>query len=284
MKRPLVWSLACVAALHVSPALGASPAPEPAAASEAAVAAGRPLLVYVVVPLCDNALIDCGSPIAGRPGELEHNLYWGAVFGAKRFFSRKNSGWEAVETRAGEGVFLERVIFRRFVAGAPFGAEEPVELLVAFQAVHGEAIDQAVEHYHAVATLGATLAFEDHGVQREEPVVVVGYEGHNRLMDGKRLPPPPAAGSAPLPSFVLACESEGYFAEPMAAAGARPFLTTATRMAPEAYLVDAIVRALGEKASPAQVRDEAVASYAKWQRLSRRDASSVFAPAPSPVQ
>ena len=280
MKRSLTLSVLATFALF-GPAVHADPAPpEPAAASLSALQAGHPLLLYVVVPLCDNALIDCGSSLAGRPGDLEHNLYWGAVFGARRFFERKGSGWERVEVTRADGVFLERAIYRRFVDGAPWGAEHPVELLVAFQAIHGAAIDAAVDHFHAVATAGASLVFADRGEVRTEPIVIAGYEGHNRLMDGKRLPESTGPKESAIPSFVLACESEGYFAKPMEEAGARPFLTTATRMAPEAYLVDAIARALGDKAPPERVRAEAVATYAKWQRLGRRDASSVFAPVP----
>src|SRR5688500_107265 len=57
------------------------------------VRAGRPLVSLVVVPLCSSAQIDCGSAAAGRPGSLEQNLYWGAIFGARRHFDRKRSGW-----------------------------------------------------------------------------------------------------------------------------------------------------------------------------------------------
>ena len=51
------------------------------------------LTVHVLVPLCDNDQIDCGSTRAGDPDDLGHNLYWGAVFGHKRFFSRKASSF-----------------------------------------------------------------------------------------------------------------------------------------------------------------------------------------------
>lgn len=36
-----------------------------------------PVEVEVFVPLCDNALIQCGRPPAGAPRALETNLYWG---------------------------------------------------------------------------------------------------------------------------------------------------------------------------------------------------------------
>ena len=44
------------------------------------VAAGKPLVVHVTVALCSNDQVDCGSGVAGRPGDLAHNLYWGAIF------------------------------------------------------------------------------------------------------------------------------------------------------------------------------------------------------------
>jgi hypothetical protein len=105
----------------------------------------------------------------------------------------------------------------------------------------------------------------------------MGYAGHNRLMDGKTLPPAAKGGRSPVPSFVLACKSEPYFGEALEKAGARPLVTTSTLMAPEGYLVDAIARGLGENLGPAELRKRAVAAYAKWQRLTPKQAGSVFA-------
>ena len=202
------------------------PAGEPAASSQAAspaeadVRAGRPLVVYVVVPLCSNEQIHCGSSIAGRPGDLAHNVYWGAVFGARRFLAREGSGWETVEvTRPDNGVFLERAVFRMRVPGAPWGRADPVEELVVLEAVHGSEIDKAVDRFWDLATRGGEVAFEDGGHARRERISVAGYAGHNRLMDDKALPPLAAGARAPVPSFVLACKSEPYFGDALSRAG-----------------------------------------------------------------
>jgi hypothetical protein len=238
---------------------------------------GEPLVVYVVVPLCSNEQINCGSSIAGRAGDLAHNVYWGAVFGARRFLERKGSGWERVEVTRGDRVLLERAIFRRVVPGAPWGRADPVEELVVLQAVHGDAIDRAVDHWWGLATRGGSVAFQDGERARTVRISTVGYAGHNRLMDGKTLPPAPKGGRAPVPSFVLACKSEPYFGEALEKAGSRPLVTTSTLMAPEGYLVDAIARGLGENLGPAELRRRAVAAYAKWQKLTPKQAGSVFA-------
>jgi hypothetical protein len=272
--RPLAFAALIAASLAsslVAPPLSAEPR---SVAIE--VRAGKPLVVYVVVPLCSNDQIDCGSAIAGRPADLEHNVYWGAAFGARRFLERKNSGWERVDVARGDKVFLERAVFRRFVRGEPWGRAEPVEELVVLQAVHGDAIDQAVDHLWRVATEGGAVRFRDGDREREERASVVGYAGHNRLMDGKKLPEARAQG-APVPAFVLACKSEPYFGGALERAGSRPLVMTSTLMAPEGYLIDAIAEGIGANEGPAQLRRRAVAAYAKWQKLTPKQAGSVFA-------
>jgi hypothetical protein len=271
VRRLALAALALAASLIAAPARAAGALD--AAAAE--VAAGKPLVVYVVVPLCSNEQIHCGSGIAGRPAGLEHNVYWGAVFGARRFFERKQSDWEKVERTRGEGIFLERGIYRRRVPGAPWGRAAPVEEIVVLQAIHGDAIDQAVDHLWQVATGGGRVAFQDGDRTREERILVTGYAGHNRLMDGKTLPA--EAGHAPVPSFVLACKSEPYFGPSLERAGSTPLVTTATLMAPEGYLIDAIAHGIGERLAPAELRKRAVAAYAQWQKLTPRQAGSVFA-------
>ena len=46
-------------------------------------------------------------------------------------------------------------------------------------------------------------------------------------------------------------------------------------------IIDAIAEGLGENLDPAALRSRAVAAYAKWQRLTPRQAGSVFAKRPA---
>jgi hypothetical protein len=245
-------------------------------------------VVHVVVPLCDNDLIDCGSGVAGRPGDLARNLYWGAAFGQRRFFDRARSGWTRVDVAAPDAAepdgVLERVVYRREVPRAPFDPSAApgatVEQLVAFEAVHGASIDRALERFWRAATEGGRLRFTDHGRARDVRVHVAGYAGHNRLMDGRRLPPPPPrAGARPVPSFVMACVSERYFGDALRAAGSEPLVMTRALLAPEGYVLDAITRALGDGAALPEIRARAVDAYARWQRLTPAVASGIFAKA-----
>lgn len=290
LAAPLV-----LCALAAAPAAGAEPQGSPAAAPArppaapwsaadpriaADVLAGHPLVLFVVVPLCDGALIDCGSRPAGRPGDLGTNLYWGAIFGQRRFLDRPRSGWERVEVSSGDAPLLERVVYRRVTSRAPWGgaADEPLEQLLVLQAVHGAAIDQAMERFWSTATRGGEVRFRDGDRERVERIHVAGYAGHNRLMDRSAAPLPPP-GDAPIPSFVMACSSEAYLGAPLRRAGSTPLLMTRTLMAPEAYVVDALARALGDNAPPAAVRWRTALAYAAWQQTPPREASKIFAPA-----
>jgi hypothetical protein len=241
------------------------------------VLSGRPLVTVVVVPLCSNAQLDCGSASAGRPADLAHNIYWGAVFGARRYFERKTSGFARVEAQRVSDTMLEQATFRRTVPGQPWGTAAPVEQLVVLQAFHGDHIDAAVDHFWRTATAGGTVVFLDGARRREEAIHVVGYAGHNRLMDGTSLPTAPAAGAgAPLPSFVLACFSERYFGAALRSAGSSLLLSTRTFMAPEGYVIHAVADALGQNVPGASLRSSAVNAYMHWQRIGRGEAGWVF--------
>ncbi|MBK7581448.1 MAG: hypothetical protein IPI67_14710 [Myxococcales bacterium] len=281
--RTFVVALTFVLLLVTRAALGEPP---PAAGApdwnpkqlRAELAKGRPLVVHVRVALCSNRQIDCGSGIAGRAGNLSHNIYWGAIFGARRFLDRKSSGWERLSVTALDDVVLERAVYRRKVPAKRWGLSraEPIEQLVVLDAVHGDRIDQAVTGFFRSASTGETLRVNDGAGERVLTVQVAGYVGHNRLMDGLKLPEPEAAPSA-LPSFVLACYSEQYFGAKLRRAGSPTLVMTRQLMAPEGYLLEAVLKGIGDGKTRSEIRAGAVRSYAKWQRLSQGTAAWIFA-------
>jgi hypothetical protein len=260
-----------------------SPADRPWSGDRPAIArdlaAGRPLVIQVLVPLCSNEQIDCGSRAAGQPGNPSKNLYWGAIFGARRFLERKGSRWERVELTSGDDVELERAVYRRHVPRTRWrlSGSETIEQIVVIQAIHGAAIDRAVQSFWRLASDGGSVRFVDGGTQRVERVHAVGYAGHKRLMDGLELAPRSAPTGDPVPSFVLACHSERYFGEALRDAGSEPLVMTRALMAPEGYLLEAVLTGLGDNESRHGLRRRAVDAYARWQKLSTGQARAIFA-------
>jgi len=247
----------------------ASPDTPPTASSTTNAAADGKLVVHVIVPLCDNRQIDCGSSLSGKPDELAHNLYWGAVFGQKTFFSRKGSPYARTRTEGEDGDRLERAIFTKKVAGKPWGQTAELELVVVFDAYRGDAIDHALAVFYEEAERGADL---DVG-----HVDLIGWAGHDRMMDGTK-PPKRAAPEerAPIPSFVMACYSRSYFEDPLLARGSVPIALTSSLMAPEGYVVDAVIDGFAAHESRTRIRARAISAYAKFQRIEEKAAASVF--------
>lgn len=250
------------------------------------MAARHRLVVHVHVPLCDNDQIDCGGAKAGDPDDLDHNLYWGAIFGQRRYFSRKSGHFERVLQSGAtvETPLLERAVFKKRVAGGPWAADEDVTLYVVLDAYRGSAIDEAVDRFYREAEGGASITFEDGTETLAERADVVGYAGHNRMMDGKKPPPRrPAdetngeAAPEPIPSFVVACRSAAYFAGPLKERGSETILMTRDLMAPEGYVVDALVNGLAGNDSNARIRARVVKAYADAHQIEPSVASSIFA-------
>ncbi len=280
--RGIAIFLAIASILAASPAHAQSPPTAAAQASwrpkaESDVRAGAPFVVRVVVALCDNALVDCGSELAGRPSNLRYNLYWGAIFGAQRFLERKRSQFALLEVQKPGGAIMQRRVYERWVPGDKWGLGKGkrVRQIVVLDAVDGKSIDHAVDDFYGAAANGETVKIP--GVGAPTKVHVVGYVGHNRLMDGRTLPASKSRSGHAVPSFVLACDSEPYFAPSLRRAGSRPVVMTRALMAPEGYVLAAVLRGLGDGQKRDAIRKRAVLSYAKWQKLSYGAASWIFA-------
>ncbi|AKQ66356.1 hypothetical protein A176_003268 [Myxococcus hansupus] len=223
-----------------------------------------PVEVEVFVPLCDNALIECGRPPAGNPRALETNLYWGAMYGAERFLSRA-PGFKVVSRAPGpnDSAVLRELVLERTAAKG----ERPVRMRL--RAYAGDAIDTALEDFLRAAA----------GASRADLLV---WAGHDRLMD--REPPrvDSPAGATPRPVVVLACMSEQYFGPVLKTLGSSPIALTRTMMAPEAYLLEALATTVARHGptETTAMRTALVEAYARYQRISVRAAGSVFSKLP----
>ena len=54
--------------------------------------AGKPLVVEVHAPLCDNTIIQCGNAKLGDGDNPDTNLYWSTTPGLGSWFARRDGG------------------------------------------------------------------------------------------------------------------------------------------------------------------------------------------------
>lgn len=235
--------------------------------------AGRPLVAHVVVALCDNVnqgIVPVPRTL-GNGQDPDRNLYWGARYGVRTYF-RRAAGWKAAScAQPSRPGVLERVAFR--------AVDGPSPVLVIADAWDGARIRDAIAAFLEMAS-GRDV----------EPIVVDGatirgggeahllaFVGHNGLMD---FPAPAVAAGSKAPAraaMVLACASQPYFDGLLARGQATPLLLTTGLMAPEAYSLEAALRAWFSSADVATARQAAAESYNTHQRCGLRAAQRLFA-------
>jgi hypothetical protein len=294
-KRSIALALgALCSSLMLLPSAAEADTPKPLAAGwsgrnpevSADLRAGKPLVVQVFVPLCsDDKGGPCGKhPGAGEPRNLEDNLYWGAVFGARRYLARGDTGWKLAGTLAGEGSELERVTFKRSVSGSPWGAPGTIDVLVVLHAIDGDSGKQALEQFLDVAGRGGTVKLDDGSGPREERVHAVGFMGRNPLLKNGRVPErlelPALAGGSGIPAFTTMAHARETVAAHLHRSGSKELLLPRGPVASEGYLLDAVVQGLARNEASWSIRKRAVKSYSRWHKVPTRLSEAYFSPVP----
>lgn len=264
----LSFALSSCAATHTA----GTPAPPKISNSRDEKAALNTVpVIHVFVALADN--VNQGIvPVSASLGNGDNpmtNLYWGAAFGVRTFFS-KNKDWELISCtsnpRAG---VLERCVFKHRRASS---------LLVA-DAYQGKEISQTTMDFleAAAGKPGEKLKVRDVEFHTGGSADLVAYIGHNGLMDFKLHSHPKQRDDRQRRAIILACASKNYFAPALQQSGATPLLWTTNLMAPEAYVLSAAIDGWMKKETDEQIRLRAADAYNKYQNCGVRAARALFA-------
>ena len=228
-------------------------------------------VIHVFVALADN--VNQGIvPVSPRLGDGDNpatNLYWGAAFGIKTFFS-KDRDWEliSVTTNPTAGI-LERCIFKH----------RRDSIMLVADAYRGKEIFQTTMDFleAAAGKAGEKLSAGNVQFNTAGSADLVAYVGHNGLMDFKLNSHPKKRDDRQRRAIILACASKQYFSPALQNSGATPLLWTTNLMAPEAYVLSAAIDSWIKKESDEQVRLRAADAYNKYQRCGVKAARGLFA-------
>jgi hypothetical protein len=226
--------------------------------------------VHVFVALCDNKSqgIVPVPEVLGNGDDPRNNLYWGAMYGTKSFL-KKSKAWIYVrEEEISDNNIIERIVFKH--------AAKDVYLVA--DAYRGTAIKMAVTDFLRAAggNDALTLKAEEEILGLNGNADLVVYVGHNGLMDIDVAPQKRAAQGSQKHAMILACKSEPYFHARLTALGSKSVLLTTGLMAPEAYTLDAAVRAWIAGESNETIRERAAVAYNKYQKCGMTGARRLF--------
>ncbi len=241
---------------------------------------GRPLVVTVHVALCDNRVIHCGGRRLGDGDRPGRNLYWGAAGGFRAYFDRQRRSYRRVLLDGGDRkVILARAAYlRRIRRPGPTwrrrGVTRPFEVLViglAYRGMRiGSAMDALVHQVAAEGGVASTLTIAGRQLPIGASGHLVGYAGHNHLMDVVSYRFPRVSRRTPLGFFALACYTSQYLADHLQGPALHALLLTRTRMYPGAFTLDGLVRGVSAGASAREVFRRGAAYYARVQRRPAR--------------
>lgn len=228
-------------------------------------------VIHVFVALADNVnqgIVPVSASL-GNGNNAATNLYWGAAFGVKTFFSR-NKDWELISVTPNPTPrILERCIFKH---------RRNSVLLVA-DAYRGMEIKQTTWDFLEAAggKPGEKLKIGDVEFHTHGSADLVAYIGHNGLMDFNLPDSPQQRDDRQRRAIILACASKSYFTPALRQSGATPLLWTTNLMAPEAYVLSAAVDGWMKKETDEQIRLRAADAYHKYQKCGVKAARGLFA-------
>jgi hypothetical protein len=228
-------------------------------------------VIHVFVALADN--VNQGIvPVSASLGNGDNpktNLYWGAAFGIRTFFS-KNKDWELISvTPNPHTTILERCIFKH----------RRNQVLMVADAYRGKEISQTTWDFLEAAggKPGEKLKAGEIEFHTAGSADLVAYIGHNGLMDFKLHSNPQRRDDRQRRAIILACASKQYFAPSLQASGATPLVWTTNLMAPEAYVLSAAIDGWMKRESDEQVRLRAAEAYNRYQNCGLKAARGLFA-------
>ena len=228
-------------------------------------------VIHVFVALADN--VNQGivpvSPSLGDGDNPKTNLYWGAAFGVKTFFS-KSPDWQLLSVvQNPKSTVLERCVFKHrrrslfLVADAYQGKEirtATTEFLASLAGVPGEKITAGDSEFSLYGSAD-----------------LLAYVGHDGLMDFQLTSVAQQRDARQRQAIVLACASKQFFSQQLKPTGAHPLLWTTNLMAPEAYVLSAAVDGWIAKETGEQIQERAARAYDKYQHCGLRSARGLFA-------
>lgn len=227
-------------------------------------------VVHVLVALCDNenqGIVPVPA-FLGDGEDTKKNLYWGAAFGVKTYFSKSKNWQKLAEIENPKENVLERIVFKHrtqnvyLVADAYRGSKMKETINDFFSAVSGEKRENVAVGETTLQILGSAN--------------LVAFVGHNGLMDFRLEKQPKKFDDERRDAVILACASRSYFTEPLKKTSANPLLWTSNLMAPEAYILHDALEGWVKGESGSQIQTRAASAYAKYQKISQKAAQNLL--------
>ena len=277
MSNKIIFALLLVACFCVSGCVKAQTTLEPVNKTVAEIETPKVekienpgKVIHVLVALCDNenqGIVPVSAAL-GNGANPKTNLYWGAAYGVKTYFS-KSANWQKIaEFENPKENVLQRIVFKY--------KRQNVYLVA--DAYRGDKMRETIDDFFAGVSGNKleNVKADDKTLQIFGGANLVAFVGHNGLMDFDLKNPPEKNDKENRDAVILACASRNYFSAPLRKTGANPILWTSNLMAPEAYILHDALEGWANSETNEQIRTRAANAYAKYQKISQKSAKNLL--------
>ncbi len=226
--------------------------------------------IHIFVALCDNVnqgIVKVPEKI-GNGQDPKNNLYWGCGYGIKTFFTNA-SEWKLVKKYTSPNSdILERLLFKH----------KSTDTWLLADAYDGAKIKQCTIDFLQSTAGDFACAIKADSIQLQfgGSANLIGYCGHDGLMDFSLESYPAAKNNAKRDAIILACFSRSYFTPALKKAGANPLLWTSHLMCPEAYTIKNAIDGWILNETAEQIRSRATQAYSNYQKCSEKAARNLL--------
>lgn len=224
---------------------------------------------HILVALCDNkyqGIVPVPAKI-GNGQDPGNNLYWGAMYGIKTFFSRSKD-WQLVRKQKINDTILERLVFKH----------KATNMYLIADAYDGQFIKNTTSDflYSASGQLKDTLIVDNKVIGINGNANLISYVGHDGLMDFTLDDVFQNEDQKQRDVIILACYSKRFFNPLLQDCKVNPVVWSSHLMAPEAYIMHAALDGYAQKETNEQIRSRAAAAYSKYQKCSLKAARNLL--------
>ncbi|NHN27895.1 hypothetical protein FIA58_019635 [Flavobacterium jejuense] len=218
-------------------------------------------VIHILVALCDNkyqGIVPVPKSI-GNGQDPKNNLYWGCAFGVKTYF-KKSTSWKLIKTIAIDSVKMERLVFKHVTQ----------DNYIVADAYNGKFIKQCTIDFlkSCSGQLKDAIVVGDKTLGINGNSNLVGYIGHDGLMDFKIHEEIKNTDNKERDCITLACYSKRFFSSDMNEAKSKPLVWTTGLMCPEAYSIHDAINQYCNGGNEFMIVDAVAKVYAKYQKCS----------------
>jgi hypothetical protein len=231
-----------------------------------------PLIIHVFVPLCDNdnqGIVKVGGKL-GEGRNLKSNLYWGAGYGLKTWFSRSKD-WKIMKNQFNiDSSILERAVYFR-----KYPNKAKVYLII--DAYAGDKMKPCLEVYFKslAGIIKDSINLDTTIIPAYGKSDFLIFNAHNGLMDTE-IEVYRNYDNIQKDAAVISCASYSYFVYRFKTLKAYPLVCTTSLLPPEAYIISAIIDNWATMQSNEKIKKSAGEAMAKVHKLPVKSCIKTF--------